>query len=143
LAKDGKLHWRDESRRRQEQIARAIADLNVEHLVVVRSDVATVRLERRRRLCMERVLPELASLGVGSAIFESRGPKDNQRDHQTLDHLRRKRMLSGSFHIDHVGGPTELMLWISDACCGAITQMRRGDDHNYSIIESKVTIINV
>jgi hypothetical protein len=39
LAKDGKLHWRDESRRRQEQIARAIADLNVEHLVVVRPDV--------------------------------------------------------------------------------------------------------
>jgi hypothetical protein len=144
LAKGGKLHWRDEDLGRQEHIAKSIADLSVEHLVVVRSDAATTeRPERQRRLCMERMLPELVSLGVGTAVFESRGPTDDQRDHQTLDYLRRKRLLTGRLHIDHVGGPTEPMLWISDACCGAITQMRCGDLHHYSLIESKVTLINV
>lgn len=143
LSKGGKLHWRDEGRRRQERIAKTIAGLNVEHLIVVRSDATIVRPERQRRLCMERMLPELVALGVSTAVFESRGPKDDQRDRHTLDHLRRKRMLAGSFHIDHVGGRTEPMLWISDACCGAITQLRCGDGHHYSLIESKVTIINV
>lgn len=35
------------------------------------------------------------------------------------------------------------MLWISDACCGAVTQMRSGDPQLYSLIEHKVTLINV
>lgn len=35
------------------------------------------------------------------------------------------------------------MLWIADACCGAITQLRCGDGYHHSLIESKVTIINV
>jgi hypothetical protein len=48
LSKAGKLDWRDEGRRRQERIAKTIADLNVEHLVVVHSDATTARPERRR-----------------------------------------------------------------------------------------------
>ena len=138
-----KLHWRDEDSNRQEHIAKKIAELKVEHLVVVRSDSATTdHPERQRRLCMERMLPELVSLGVGTAIFESRGDKDDQRDHKTLDYLRRKHMLGGRLHIDHVGGPEEPMLWISDACCGAVTALRRGDEHYYALIESKITLIN-
>lgn len=139
-----KLHWRDEDRGRQATIAKTIAELRVEHLVVVRSEATTTgRPERQRRLCMERMLVELVKMGVRQAILESRGRKDDQRDHQTLDYLRRKRILDGGLHMDHVGGPAEPMLWIADACCGAVTQMRCGDRHCYALIESKVTLVDV
>ncbi|ETZ36164.1 hypothetical protein L842_6284 [Mycobacterium intracellulare MIN_052511_1280] len=38
-----KLHWRDEDRGRQATIAKTIAELRVEHLVVVRSEATTTR----------------------------------------------------------------------------------------------------
>src|SRR5690625_4694552 len=62
LSKGGKLHGRDEDRRRQELIARAISGLHVEHLVVVRSNAAIARPERQRQLCVERMLPELVAM---------------------------------------------------------------------------------
>ena len=137
-----KLHWRDESPARQELIVKTIAALDVEHLVVIRSDeLTTDRPERQRRLCMERMLPELAGLGVEHATLESRGKKDDLRDIQTLDYLRRKRQLERRLHIDHIGGPADPMLWIPDACCGAVTQMRCGNDRFYMHIEPRATLI--
>lgn len=139
-----KLHWRDEDSKRQEQIVKTIAALQVEHLVVVRSDAhTTAKPERQRRLCMERMLPELVSLGVGTAIVESRGPKDDQRDRKTLQNLRNKRLLTDPLHMDHVGGPADPMLWVPDACCGAVTQLRCGNGHFYQLIESRVTLIDL
>ncbi|WP_074376907.1 hypothetical protein [Mycobacteroides abscessus] len=139
-----KLHWRDEDSPRQKTIAETVASLHVEHLIVVRSEATTTdRPERRRRLCMERLLPELVDMGVGKAILESRGTKDDKRDHETLRYLRYKRILGGRLHIDHIGGPAEPMLWISDACCGAYTQKRCGDDRYYTLIEPKVTLIDI
>ncbi|GJO01206.1 hypothetical protein NJB1728216S_30300 [Mycobacterium marinum] len=90
---------------------------------------------------MDRLLPELVTMDVGQAIVESRGLKDDQKDHRTVDNLRRKRALGGRLHLDHVGGPTEPMLWIPDACCGAVTQHRCGDSEDYALIESQVTMI--
>ena len=139
-----KLHWRDEDRSRQQTIAAVIANLRVEHLVVVRSGAAaTDRPERQRRLCMERLLPELVALGVGEATVESRGRGDDMRDRQTLDHLRRKHALRGRLNLNHVGGPAEPMLWIADACCGAVTQLRCGDTARYALIEPKVTMLEI
>jgi hypothetical protein len=127
-----KLHWRDEDPKRQDQIVKTIAALQVEHLVVVRSDAhTTAKPERQRRLCMERMLPELVSLGVGTAIVESRGPKDDQRDRKTLQNLRNKRLLA------------DPMLWVPDACCGAVTQLRCGNGHFYQQIEARVTLIDL
>lgn len=143
-ARHKKLHWRDEDPARQEVIAKTIASLPVEHLVVVRSDAHTTdHPERQRRLCMEVMLPELVSLGVERATIESRGRKDDLRDMQTLENLRRKRQLGGRLHIDHVGGPADPMLWISDACCGAVTQLRCGNSRFYTHIEARVTLIDV
>ena len=92
---------------------------------------------------MERMLPELVSLGVGTAIVESRGPKDDQRDRKTLQNLRNKRLLTDPLHMDHVGGPADPMLWVPDACCGAVTQLRCGNRHFYQLIESRVTLIDL
>ncbi|BAV39508.1 hypothetical protein SHTP_0103 [Mycobacterium ulcerans subsp. shinshuense] len=47
--------------------------------------------EWQRRLCMDRLLPELVTMDVGQAIVESRGLKDDQKDHRTVGNLRRKR----------------------------------------------------
>jgi hypothetical protein len=139
-----KLHWRSEDAARQEFIAKTIASLQVEHLVIVRSDAHSAeKPERQRRLCMERMLPELVSMGVEKAVIESRGRKDDHRDQQTLDYLRRKRQLGGYLHIDHLGGPAEPMLWISDACCGAVTQMRCGNRRYFEYIQSRVTLIDL
>ncbi|QUR69458.1 hypothetical protein [Mycobacterium spongiae] len=139
-----KLHWRNEDCGRQFAITSAIASTGVEHLVVVRSHPTTTEhAERQRRLCMERLLPELVAMGVGRAIAESRGTKDDQKDHATLDNLRRKHALGGHLHLDHVGGPVEPMLWIPDACCGAVTQLRCGDSEHYTLIESKVTMLEI
>ncbi|WP_301150517.1 hypothetical protein [Mycobacterium simiae] len=139
-----KLHWRDEDRSRQHTIAITVARLEVEHLVIVRSRPnSTDHPERQRRLCMERLLPELVALGVGRAVVESRGPKDDQQDHRTLDYLRRKKMLGGQLYLHHAGGPAEPMLWIPDACCGAVTQLRSGDPEHYALIEPKVTLLEI
>jgi hypothetical protein len=139
-----KLHWRDEDSSRQHAIAMTIAALEVEHLVVVRSRATTTdHIERQRRLCMERFLPELVSMGVGNAVIESRGRRDDQKDRQTLDNLRRKHALRGRLHLDHVGGPAEPMLWIADACCGAVTQFRCGDPTHYLLIQPKVTMLEI
>ncbi|ORA85263.1 hypothetical protein BST29_03330 [Mycobacterium malmoense] len=139
-----KLHWRSEDAARKELIAKTIASLQLEHLVVVRSDAHTAKKpERQRRLCMERMLPELVSMGVDNAVIESRGKKDDRRDEQTLHYLRRKRQLGGHLHINHVGGPADPMLWIPDACCGAVTQMRCGNPHYFEYIESRVTLIDL
>ena len=71
-----KLHWRGEDRKRQHTIASTVAGLDVEHLVVVRSYPDTTdHPERRRRICMERLLPELVAMGVGQAVVELRGTR--------------------------------------------------------------------
>ncbi|UQX11058.1 hypothetical protein [Candidatus Mycobacterium methanotrophicum] len=78
-----KLHWRTEAARRQELIVKTIAALEVEYLVVVRAGgPAAEKPERRRRLCMERMLPELVKMGVDEVVIESRGSKDDRRDVQ-------------------------------------------------------------
>ncbi|CAN3132224.1 hypothetical protein ACNUDN_30320 [Mycobacterium sp. smrl_JER01] len=111
---------------------------------MVRSEATiTDHPERQRRLCMERLLPELVAMGVEQAIIESRGRKDDKKDHQTLDNLRRKHALGGRLHLDHVGGPAEPILWVADSCCGAVTQLRCGAPGNYALIQSRVTMLEI
>jgi len=137
-----KLHWRDE--RRHDLIVSTIAALDVEHLVVVHSAPGTsTRPERQRRLCLARLLPELAALGVTNAILESRGRKDDQRDIDALNFIRRRRLIGGDLRIDHVGGPADPLLWIPDACCGIVTQHRCGHSTYFERLRSTLTCIDI
>lgn len=122
-----KLHWRDESLKRRLVIAEAIARLPLEHLIVVRDGTEGERVERRRRLCLERLLYELDQLHVACATFESRGAADDRRDRSMLDALRARRTVSASLRIVHEKGPLEALLWIPDAVCGAVAGHRTGD----------------
>lgn len=131
-----KLHWRDEGDKRRHTIAEAIATMPLQHLVVVRDGQPAEKAERRRRLCLERMLYELEQLGVGTATFESRGPKDDKRDRDMLDALRAKKVVSPNLRIEHVRGQHEALLWVADAVCGALVQFRTGNGTYLEMIQT-------
>ena len=141
-----KLHWRDEIPRRRLQIVQALAELPAAALVVVRSrpDVAE-RPERRRRKCLERLLPLLAARGCSELILESRGAKDDARDRYLLDTLRRAHRLPHGLHLDHTPGPQDPALWAADALCGVIVCDRVQDprEHDYLAILSAGILVEV
>ena len=118
--------------------------LGVEHFVVVHcAPDIDIRPERQRRLCLGRLVPELAELGVTRVIAESRGRADDRRDAQAVEHLRQSRRLSGPFHIDHARGPFDPLLWVPDACCGVITRHRCGDSTHYEKLSTQITMCEV
>jgi hypothetical protein len=145
LPRQRKLHWRDEGASRHEQIMKVIADLKVEYVIAVRCEPDTsARPERQRRLCLERLLPELSALGVSHAVAESRGPKDDKRDLAALSQLRSRQLMPGDdLRLDHLAGPADPLLWIPDACCGALTRHRCGDPTYFERIKRAVTILDV
>ncbi len=137
-----KLHWRDEQSRRQAQITETLGALDIEHLVVVTSPHGVhTTSERRRRLTLGVLFPELGDLGVDHVILESRGPKDDQRDRQMLDYLRQRRLLNSTMRIDHQVGRDEPLLWIPDALCGMVTARRCGEPELFETLASKITFI--
>jgi hypothetical protein len=136
-----KVHWRDESPKRRSEIVDVIAGLPLQHLVVVRDGRAGEKPERRRRHCLERLLYELDGLHVGSVTFESRGRHDDRRDRVMLDRLRARKVVSAGIRLDHVPGPKDPLLWVSDAVCGAITHDRAGDPGSYlRVLEAGVVV---
>lgn len=122
-----KLHWHDESAPRRARLASTLAQLEVLHLVVVRiGGLDGERSERRRRLCLQRLLPELDQAGVTRVVFESRQRKQNLADRGLLDVLRAQKRLSTALHMDHVPGPANPILAASDIVCGAVAADRQG-----------------
>ena len=141
LPGQAKLHWRDESANRQNQITDTIAAIDLEHLVVVTSPHREGRRpERRRRLTLEILLPELAALGVDHVVLESRGAKDDQRDRKMLDYLRQQSTIATALRIDHQVGRHEPLLWVPDALCGIISAYRSGEPCYYDKIAHKITL---
>lgn len=135
-----KLHWHQEDARRRRQISEAIAAMDLAHVVVVRSGVPGERGERRRRLCLERLLHELETLGVDSALFESRGPADDRRDRKMVEVLRTNQTISSKVRVDHEKGPLEPLLWLPDAICGAVVADRIGQGEYLKMIADSVSV---
>ena len=117
-----KLHWRDESDPRRRLIIRTIAEIPLEHVIVVRDGQAGERPERRRRQCMERMLYELDHLAVATATFESRGRPDDRRDRAMLDAMRARKMVNSELRITHQRGDQEALLWVADALCAELSR---------------------
>jgi len=135
-----KVHWVDESVSRRHRIINTVSALPLEHLIVVRSRPGFAgHPERRRRKCLERLLIELEGVPVKNAILESRGRVQDQRDREMLSHLRTTHAVS-SIRLHHRTGPSEPMLWVPDACCGALVEHRCGNSAFFSEIEEKSTI---
>ncbi|WP_141006616.1 hypothetical protein [Nocardioides humi] len=121
-----RLHWRDESDRRQIEIATAIAAQDLLHTVVIGIPVDSRRQERARRLCMERLLIELAGLGVQRIWLETRTESLNAKDLAMVAAVRGKRLLPGDTFVDFARPLDEPMLWVPDAVAGAVGAKRKG-----------------
>lgn len=133
-----KLHWHDEGHKRRRKIIESVGQLPLMHLIVVRDNMPNVRPERRRRLCIERMLYELDQLAVAEVTFESRGPADDRRDTAMVGALRASKTISAQLRIEHVNGPLEALLWVPDAICGALTADRTGDPSYLAEITAQV-----
>lgn len=138
-----KLHWRDESAKRQAAITGAVAACELEHLVVVRAGAVEDRTERRRRKCLERLLIELELKDVTDVVLESRGKADDRRDRDMLNALRGQQIVSTSTRITHVRGRDEPLLWVPDAVCGAVTSSRTGLPAYQQLLASQLTLIEI
>lgn len=138
-----KVHWRDESDRRREAIAKAIAVTTITNLIVVRAGQIPVRPERRRRLTMERLIHELVQRGVDNVTMESRGKADDARDRALLDSLRAKKLITAPLRMDHRRGAEDALLWAADAACGAVTQDRTGNGTYLQILGASVTLLTI
>ncbi|MEU0521718.1 hypothetical protein [Streptosporangium sp. NPDC006007] len=135
-----KVHWHDESSDRRLKVVDAIADMPIEGFVVVRSSGEVDRIERRRRKCLEALFRELDSLGCTHVMLESRGPADDKRDRQMMQHMRKSKELASGLHLSHEPGPKDPMLWIPDVLCGAVGQARVGESKYLDRISSRVTV---
>ena len=88
-ASGAKLHWKQiRTGAARAAVLADVAALPVEHLVVVRLGGVRAPSERRRRVCLRRMLFELVELGVAHVVAESRGSADDRRDRNLLDALR-------------------------------------------------------
>jgi hypothetical protein len=138
-----KVHWRDESVTRRRLVAVAVAELPLQHLVVIRDGRPGERTERRRRHCLERMLFELDRLEVTTATFESRGPADDRRDRNMLDALRARNVVSSELRMTHTPGPKDALLWVPDIVCGAVTNERAGQGEYAKILAAQLRIITI
>ncbi|GAA1549001.1 hypothetical protein GCM10009804_01630 [Kribbella hippodromi] len=127
LTRGGRLHWVDESGKRRDRIAAAIAALELSAIVVAGSPVRRAKQERARRCCLERLLHELSSIGVRDVCLESRTATPDRRDLSLVESARRKGLIPRDFRIGFARPRDEPMLWIPDAVAGAVTASRLGE----------------
>jgi hypothetical protein len=125
-----RLHWRDESRRRRRHIVAAVCGLQHTGVVVIAAGMTPNRQERARRKCIDRLLTELVSRGIGSVIFERRHRELDARDRAMVAALRRQRALPTTFAADWQSPANEPLLWLADIAAGAAALAENGG-HSY------------
>ena len=133
-----KLHWNAEEAKRRTLIVQTVARLPTMHLVVARTDAAATS-ERRRRKCLETLLPELESAKVDRVYLEAREMRQNQRDVQLLAGLRAQRVVGSALRLDHLPGPSEPLLWIADVVAGAVGARHHGNPVYEDVLAGLVT----
>src|SRR6266516_4289559 len=96
-------------------------------VAAVRANIASLRLKRQVKVHWHDEDAKRRMVIAETMTFESRGPADNLRDRDAIDGFRARRVISSDLRIEHVPGPREAMLWVSDAVCGATVQHRKGE----------------
>jgi hypothetical protein len=122
-----RLHWRDESTTRRNQIIGAARRLPHTGAVVIATGMAPKRQERARRKCIERLLAELAGRGIASVVFERRHEELDARDRALVAALKRQRSLPATFHASWQPATDEPLLWLPDMAAGAAALAAIGD----------------
>jgi hypothetical protein len=142
LKSQRRLHWRDESAPRRQQIIDCVSDTGVRAVVVAGSPVERTKQERARRVCMERLLYELHAMDVAHVLLESRTPPLNQRDAAMVAAMRTNGTISDRLWVEHRRPLREPMLWAADAVAGAVASTRFGEER-YACLERLGKIIDI
>ncbi|MDX6295712.1 MAG: hypothetical protein QOH50_4787 [Kribbellaceae bacterium] len=89
LSRGGRLHWVDESSKRRDVIAAAIADIDLAAIVTIGSPMDKTKQERARRCCLERLLYELGLLEARSRPSLARNAVSETRSAGSQAHRQR------------------------------------------------------
>ena len=138
-----KAHWYSRVRKQRNVMVDVLTTLSPAKIVVARLPIVGESSERQRRKCLGLLLPALASTGVSVATFESRGPKDDQRDRDMLSALRRQHLIGSALKMGHARGTDEPLLWLADALCGAVMADRRGETMWWEPLRKTTEVITV
>ena len=122
-----KLHWYDMSDREKARSLQALAEMPHWNAVAIASPLlSSIRPERGRRKCLERLLPALEERGVSALRLESRWRQEDRADIDMVVALRNRKLIGG-IQVEHVApGPAEPRLWVPDQVLGAIGDLLCG-----------------
>lgn len=126
-----RLHWHTEGEGARMRVIDTIAELRLEHVVVIRAGVDPKRQERARRKGLERLVFELSQRAVAQMIVESRGPKLDGHDRDLMAAQRGFQAAGSDINVSFARPLEEPMLWIPDAVAGAIALARSGRESRY------------
>jgi hypothetical protein len=114
-----RFHWRREAATSQDAAVATLIGLPAIHLVVVGTPLDLRRQERGRRKCLERLLYELAHVGVSQVWLESRNKLLDERDIKIVDVMRVRGGLGSQIRVSHGKPLGEPLLWLGDLIAGA------------------------
>jgi hypothetical protein len=135
-----RLHWRDESTRRRAQLIAAMAALDHTGAIVIATGTQPRHQERARRKCIERLLAELASRGITTAVFERRHPDLDTRDRAMIASLLRQQAIPAAFRATWQQAADEPLLWLPDVAAGAASLAETGDDTYWQTLAAAFTV---
>lgn len=113
-----KLHWRELTDKLRRESLEAVASLDGLTVMVACSPLPKKKQERGRRKCMELLLPELETRGVGLLTLESRVLQMDRKDIDMLQALKSKGAVP-EMRLSHAHASDEPRLWVVDQILGA------------------------
>jgi hypothetical protein len=110
-----RVHFNNESRRQRTRVLDAISAMPLQVVAVFCQRDHGVTEFRARAACLEVIVRQLQSRGIGRLIIESR--VDDRDDQRTI---RRCRRPDPTLVFEHRPGRHEPMLWVADAVTWAV-----------------------
>lgn len=138
-----KVHWNEMDRGEQKNAAQRLAQVEGFHIVAVGSPVPQRRQERARSACLKALVPELHGFGIEELLIEARAPVLNQRDVSTVLGARLALPKGSVFHIEHLPGSADPLLWAADVVAGAVRASRQGDPVHLTLLSKRVYLLEV
>ncbi|MFF4874227.1 hypothetical protein [Streptomyces sp. NPDC000961] len=121
--------------RQRRDAIQLVAGQNGIHVVAVGTPVPRRKQERARGKSLTALIPELHGFGVDHLYIEAREAELNKNDISTVARTRQTVLPKGTrFRADHIPGPTEPLLWVSDIVAGAVRAQRKGDQQYIDLL---------
>jgi len=121
-----RLHWREESAARREQLARAAAGLCQSGVIVCGTGMTAGGQARARAKRLQRLLWELSARGVDRVVLETAGPHADRADLRMIDALRVQSAVRAVLRVEHGDPLAEPLLRLADIAAGAAAMAETG-----------------